>query len=67
MAATKYSYRLNKQTRWSPWSKRQVSEHVFWENTQRKKPMSFLEHQVHDDMMAEGYTNYEEYWVSKLE
>ena len=59
----------------SPWNSRHLSDHVFWKNTvglaasnrRKKKRMSLLEQQVHDDMEAEGYTTYQDYWSSKLD
>ena len=56
----------------SPWNSRHLSDHVFWKNTvglaasnrRKKKRMSLLEQQVHDDT---GYTNYKDYWSSKLD
>jgi hypothetical protein len=33
---------------------------------QAKDLMSLLEQQVHDDKTAQGYSNYEDFWVEKL-
>jgi hypothetical protein len=59
-----------KSTPWEKhiqWKDKIESERkIRWQGIQDRKPMSFLEQQVHDDMVAEGYTNYEDFWSLKL-